>query len=128
MRWSPDTCACVFEYEFDKLGRVRTDEQFKNVRVVQSCVRHSLAISPIEIKMSAIRDNWLRNDVRRIATSLLDQETDNAFFEKIRDSFDQNGVLHITIDDRLMSPLKQAEIQVVCDLQLGVGKVVVDGE
>lgn len=127
LKWSPDTCGCSFEYDFEPSGRTRTGEQFKNVKVLRSCQRHPATGTPLESKMSAIMDNWLRNDVRRIISSVMGRESDQQFYLKIIDSFDLVGVLHIQVDDREATNQKLSEIRDACDLQLVGGRVVIDG-
>lgn len=126
MRWKPDTCDCWLEYDFNHEGTVRTSEQFENVKVLKTCERHKNAQTAIDTHMAAQNDNWLRNDARKIIQSALGKDSEPQYYRKIKDSFDANGVIHITIDDRDATPNLESDAQSYLDLQLGQGKVVID--
>lgn len=135
-RWSPDTCECVLEYEWDTDDPQET-RTHTPVNVVKACPAHS-AQETVAQKFNKVNDeNTRKNKVLKHALDNIDE-----IREEILDggqptgtytlkngtefnwSFDNDRVLHVSITG--LTAQRISQLQTLADNYLGVGKVVVE--
>jgi hypothetical protein len=135
-RWSPDTCDCVIEYEFDadldESSRTHTGN-----KVVKDCPEHSGLGTPSSFFNAILDENQRKNITRQdllenvgdLAESLPDGGLD--FKNGISFSFSWTGsdadrVLHIQISGYTLTAPQRTTVQTILDGRFGAGKVVID--
>lgn len=64
IQWSPDTCECVLEYEYDTED-TKTNKTFTGRNVISACPRHSGAASPNATFGQVLADNNVKNNTLR---------------------------------------------------------------
>lgn len=116
-RWSPDTCGCIYEYEWDdtELGDSKTHSLKK---VVKLCHDHEhLGNAAYD---AVVSENTRKNNVVGMACKLeASVKPDNCawFFDGVR-------ALHVIIPP--LSSANKTKLQTDCNTEFGNGKVVVE--
>lgn len=118
-RWSPDTCGCVLEYEWDNAleGSARV-HSFK--RVVKLCSEHER----LGFQGKAAYDQVMsENKGKNRAWGLIKQELNliDEDIEKYVWFFDESRQLQVSVTQAIAVEKKQ-EIQAKLDTLLGAGK------
>lgn len=116
-RWSPDTCSCVLEYEWDDAQdeNIRT-HSFK--RAVQLCEHHKALVAS-EAYDQVISENTRKNmEFEVIKTTKPDASTENYVWW-----FDNKRVLQVSILKPELDTLTKDKVQVDSDKVFGIGKV-----
>ena len=115
-RWSPDTCNCVFEYEWD-------DAQKEDVRIhtfkdaIQLCEHHKI-LPGIEAYDGVMAENTTKNITLGIALKAKPDLT----IDEYTWSFDANRKLKVGFLGKL-STGERSTLQSMCDSKFGAGKV-----
>ena len=118
-RWSPDTCGCSFDYEWDNAvaADVRT-HTFTNV--VKRCPEHG-ARSGVALYDAVLAENVTKNTVLGIANGIESAITE----ENYRWSYDGARVLQVEFVGVALNGGKRLAIQSAADIQFGPGKVAI---
>ena len=104
-RWSPDTCSCIVDYEWDdSLPSELRAISLKSV--IKKCPDHS-ACSDSEIWMAITEENPRKNQVIKIIQDTV-PELD---YTSIRYNFDDKRVLNVRVPEETVSTRKLAEVQ-----------------
>jgi len=120
-RWSPDTCECVIEYEWDD----ETEENkrvHKPVRIVHDCGVHGLKTLK-EHHDAVVEENVRKNQAGQLAKTKLG--IDDFAYADIW-AFDENRVLHIKASKHTSDSGRKKELQNDVDWKFGLGKVMID--
>lgn len=117
-RWGPDTCGCVFDYQWDDTlaGDVRTHTL---TRVVNTCPEHP-SLTSVSLFDAVANENRTKNTVLSIAQGVISAIAiaDYTF------SYDASRVLQARFAVTLNQNQKK-NIQDACDLQFGPGVVLI---
>lgn len=129
-RWSPDTCGCVVEYEWD--DKEPPEERTHSIiGALQRCPRHAL--------LSAHSDHWTvlteeNSRKNRLLEHLLDNdpalsEKDPEGNPRLKDgavswNFDDSGTLHVVVPS--LGAQAKATAQRATESKFGAGKIVLD--
>lgn len=123
-RWSPDTCGCVVEYEWDD-AVAQNARTHSIANVVQRCARHQHVAFDAAVDHFAqlVDENPRKNKlIVRLKTQFPAVfDADGNFLGSY--SFDANHVLTVIIPG--ITSQQRTTAQTWCDTNLGVGKVVV---
>lgn len=123
-RWSPDTCDCVIEYEWDTDAPPESLVlNFRNL--VKSCPYHS-SLSGEEIFQEVTSENTRKNMVFAEAQKILPSLTDEKGDPKTEDynwSFDEKRKLKVGFLNISVKPAEKAQLKAACDTKFGAGKV-----
>ncbi len=107
-RWSPDTCGCVLEYEWDDAQDENTRQvMFK--RVVKRCSSHSL-LSGVDVYNEVVSENTRKNIVLAEAQKVFPElipENYNWSFDKDRKL--KVGFLGVAIDKKQLQDLTDSK-------------------
>jgi len=110
-RWSPDTCSCVLDIEWDdtepESSRTHTIKA-----VVNRCGSHQ-AGSDEDVFKAVLSENTRKNRVFTLAQKVLPELT----VEDYEWSFDAKRVLEVKFTN--MTPAQKARLQQDCDNQFG---------
>lgn len=113
--WSPDTCDCIVEYEWDTgVNRVHT---FKSV--INTGLEHA-ALTGATLYEEVVSENRRKNVTQGIAQAI-DVNLTAGIYQW---AFDANRVLEVSFLVNVPSAVKE-QIQAACDLQFGPAKVVI---
>ncbi len=118
-RWSPDTCGCVVDYEWNdkQPGNIR-DHTLKTI--VQFCPAHQ-GLSDAEVFLAVFDENKRKNKTLKKAGELKGAEIEP---DAISWSFDQNRRLDINLP--VLNSSQRAALQAWCNNSLGANKVKVN--
>lgn len=135
-RWSPDTCDCVIEYEWDRdvdaSVRIHTGKN-----IVKDCPDHAGLGNPANFYNTILNENQRKNGTQKEILEnfiqLRDEDGDGNFtFKKgIEISYfwtgtDNDRVLHLTVTGFNLTPPQKATVQGILDSRFGVGKVIIE--
>ena len=115
-RWSPDTCDCVLEYEWD-------DAEPENTRVhkfkamVVKCPAH-LNLPPKDQYNQVVLENTRKNKVFAKAKKIKPELTPDDY----KWSFDTNRKLKVNFKGKMVGAEKK-QLKDLCDIEFGLGKV-----
>lgn len=118
-RWSPDTCGCSFDYQWDNQQSpdVRT-HTFSNV--VKRCPEHA-ALSGVALYDAVLTENQTKNILLGIAIGVESTITDESY----RWSYDGARVLQVEFVGLTPNGARRTAIQNAADIQFGPGKVAI---
>ena len=135
-RWSPDTCSCIIDYEWDRdlpaISRVHTGKN-----IVKDCPDHSGLVEPKDFYDTILDENQRKNYTRQeIIEALSDvRKTDDKgnfiFKEGIDISFSWTGtnkdrLLHLSVTGFALTTQQKATVQGITDSRFGNGKVLIE--
>lgn len=112
-RWSPDTCGCIIDLEWD-------DAQDENARIHSlaaipaRCPAHS-ALAPPVVFNTVMEENRRKNQVLAIAQGVLPDITPGGY----EWSFDAQRRLRVRFSGVTLTPAQRAQIQAAIDVALG---------
>ena len=93
LRWSPDTCKCVLEYDGQSNGVPAS-------RIVKSCKEHETLVTPEDLHDAVLSENVLKNitgsklkDVPEMVGTVVDN--DGAYLDPSKWEFDKDRNLVI---------------------------------
>lgn len=118
--WSPDTCGCVIEYEWD-------DAQDENTRVhtaktiLKDCGLHKKPKDKDEHFATILEENQRKN----FTFGLLQEDEPTITLDAYEWSFDDKRILHVK-SPKLDTAEKKQKSQDKCDAKFGKDKVVID--
>jgi hypothetical protein len=116
-RWSPDTCQCVVEYEWDRT-------QAEDVRVhtytghVQVCSIHQAVAAGLARYTTVMGENQNKNKAIGLAGSVVAANIDQVAW-----AFNASRQVLLTVPG--ISGAQKKTLQAAIDTQLGAGKVIV---
>ena len=115
-RWSPDTCSCVLEYEWDDaLNENERTHKFK--KAVNLCEHHKTLLGT-EAYGTVLSENTRKNIVFDEAQKLYPAIA----LEDYMWSFDANRKLKVGFLGKLKAG-ERSSLQTLCDGKFGAGKV-----
>lgn len=121
-RWSPDTCGCKIEYEWDTeldgLQRVHTW-----VNTVRTCAAHTAHSGPplyVVVHEENTRKNWMLGILEASFPEMPKGGEQYAW------SFDADRVLHVQLP-KGTTGTQRNQMKAAADIQFGPGLVVLDG-
>ena len=139
-RWSPDTCGCVIEYEWD--DSVPDDQRVHtSVNIIKLCDKHTiLGLDKVNHYSGVLDENRRKNKVHSqlltisnmTETVTQDDGSQVVQFKKgIGFNFSWTGldsarVLHISVFGYNLTNQQKSAVQNWCNTNLGIGKVVID--
>ena len=113
-RWTPDTCGCIFEYEWDDAldenARIHT---FK--KAVSLCEHHSLMLAPYD---EVLKENTKKNKIYGLAKKV----NPNLGVDDFTWSFDKNRKLTVGFLGKLTADQKK-QLKDFADAEFGIGEV-----
>lgn len=129
-RWSPDTCECVVEYEWDTEQLV-TSRSHTGKNVVTACPRHSAPTPDAHFNV-VVNDNKLKNDALKVLVanypqlSITDEDGDTKLDRsKIQFYLNMERILELTISDTDLSVVEKTEAISLIEAEVGdVGRVI----
>lgn len=134
-RWSPDTCGCIFEYEWD--DSVAVDQRTHTIKaIISTCSDHIGMNSNIENHYDKIlEENVCKNKVHGqllTLTNIGENDIEGKLVPKkgvnVNFSFSGQGedrVLNISISGTNLTNQQKNSIQNWCENNLGANKVVI---
>lgn len=117
-RWSPDTCGCVIEYEWDDTEEPRV-HRVKNI--IRQCPLHKTLEIPEDVFDAIVNDNRTKNIVVTRVAELISAKAEDIAF-----SFDDKRQLHLQLDSGKTSELEKISIQSELDTLVGRDKIKVE--
>ena len=139
-RWSPDTCACVFDYQWD--DSVPADQRVHTLsNVINVCLQHpALKLNPVNHYAVVSEENVRKNRVygQLLTISSLTQITTNpdgttittfkngVGFNYAWTGIDSLRILNITVFGANLTGVQKTSLQNWCDTNLGIGKVIIN--
>lgn len=123
-RWSPDTCQCVLEYEWDETvpqeDRVHT---FKGI--VHRCLIHELLgyLENSNLYDKVLQENTRKNGVFGDMEIQIKAFGHTFTMDNFRWQFDQDRKLQIEIVDVELTQQQRTNIQTFLDNKFGTGEV-----
>ena len=120
-RWSPDTCSCVLEYEWDDEDDLDTRvHTFK--RAVELCPAHEA-----EPHQNAYNDVVSENSRKNYVLAMVQETLPGVEIgaENYNWSFDSARMLHAGFLDVPGFPAVKGQIQAACNARFGPSKVLV---
>jgi len=116
-RWSPDTCGCTLEYEWDDAEpeELRT-HNFK--QTINRCSSHD-SLTGQNLYIQVLSENTRKNKVLAIAQQVNSEIKNDGY----NWSFDTNRVLKISFLNIPISPAQKAQILNLIEQELGQGLV-----
>lgn len=123
-RWSPDTCGCQLEYEWDDaVAPESRKHSFKGV--VQRCAEHAGTPQTSELYDAVVDENTRKNYTVGDIGDALSWATEQSL-ERINWAFDGSRVLQISFGGgAVVMAAQKATLQAALDTRFGSGKVVV---
>lgn len=116
-RWSPDTCDCVLEYEWDDAQDENT-RQHKFKGIVKRCSSHSF-VSGKDVYNEVLSENTRKNVVFAEAQKVLPELAP----ENYNWSFDKDRKLKVGFLGVAMDSMKKKQLQDLTDSKFGKNKV-----
>lgn len=114
-QWSPDTCGCILEYEWDDAQNENTrTHTFK--KIVKLCERHKM-LSGTKAYDQLMSENTRKNRVLGEAQKVYSSITP----EDYTWSFDANNKLKVSFSGKLKAKDK-SRLQIFCDDEFGGDK------
>lgn len=121
-QWRPDTCDCIFVYEWD-------DEQSEDHRVhTLKELRHRCTEPlhqtplPIDLFNMVLMENRLKNSVLTVAQQILPTIQEQHYFW----NFDADRLLHVSFTPiPTLTPLQKEELQTVFDVAFSPRRILV---
>lgn len=136
-QWSPDTCQCVFDYEWD--GSLPVDQRVHTLKnVVDKCVDHSVvAVNPATHYATVLDENVRKNKVYGQLLTLtgitqMVAQPDGSVVTTLKDTVKFNHswtganssrILKASISGATLTNQQKNAIQSWCDTNFGAGKV-----
>ena len=126
-RWSPDTCQCVLEYEWDR--DLPLDQRtISFTKLIRKCTPHQSITVPQDVYDNVLGENQMKNGLfaHVVTVSAIDLN-DPEVEAKIQWTFAGTGttrVLNVGFSDAL-TPTQKATAQNWANTEYGAGKVVV---
>ena len=134
-RWSPDTCDCVIDFEWDRdlpvASRVHTGKN-----IFKDCPDHSGLKTPTNFYNVILDENQRKNKVRQDVlenVSALAETKDEALDFKDGITFDYSWqgrddarILHVVVTGFTLTGGQKNTITAIADSKFGVDKVVFD--
>lgn len=124
-RWSPDTCGCVIDFEWDTDN---PDNAPIGKTIVKSCSAHSVYTKASDAHITVLEENQRKNKTINTITKQLPEftttdEKGNKIpdMEKISYSFDKDRKLIVSAV--AMKELDKISIKSIVDGIVGIGKV-----
>jgi len=120
-RWSPDTCGCILEYEWDD-AEEETARVLSYKRTIKICPEHSaLAGKPLydQVVSENTRKNITFGEIQKAFPKL---EAENYLW-----SFDKDRVLQVSLTGIDVPQATKQGLQTALDSKFGAGKVRVRG-
>jgi hypothetical protein len=116
-RWSPDTCACVIEFQWDDSLSEATRTHSAGTTINQCSLHAGLSVAA---HFTALTDENPRKNkiLDRIITAFPPLTVDDISW-----AFDTNRVLNVTIGK--LTSAQKATLQTAANNQFGAGKVLV---
>ena len=114
-RWSPDTCRCVLEYEWDDAEDENTRENTLKA-VIQKCSYHSFAADE-----DVYREVLLENSIKNIAFAEAERIIPSINPENYKWSFDEGRKLKVQFPD--VTSAQKAKLLQTFSERFGEGKV-----
>lgn len=114
-RWSPDTCDCILEYEWDDT-KPESERTHSFKRVVQLCEHHE-TLSGIEAYNEVCSENTRKNQTFGLAREVKPELE----LEDYTWSFDANRKLKVGFLGKL-NATEKAAVQAKLDEKFGIGK------
>jgi hypothetical protein len=133
--WHSDTCGCHFSFE--RLPAQAADPRgahYDKVTALRTCLWH-MQPDPKDRMMAALRNNWRRNDARRVVAGVLGLEADPERYSKIRigtvvsdgsrtiEGPRATEVWEVRFAGITVSTRSKDDIQAALDIQFGPGLV-----
>lgn len=120
-RWSPDTCGCILEYEWDDAApQDQRVHSYKNT--VKSCPEHG-ALAGAPLYTTVVAENTVKNRVVPTALSLLTAFNEEKLNEIFQWWFDAQRVLNVTFVGLSLTNQQKNQLQDFFNQALGAGKV-----
>ena len=116
-RWSPDTCGCVLEFEWDDT-QPESSRTHTYARTVATCPAHSGQVGPT--LLASVKDeNTRKNRVVTVTKALLPATTEDNYLWW----FDASRVLNVTLAGVTLTPAQKTNFKNLFDSTFGAGKV-----
>lgn len=138
-RWSPDTCKCVFEYEWD--SDLSADSRVHTLKnVVNACSEHQILKNNSANHYAGVLDENVRKNkvhgqlltVSSLSEIFTNEDGSESLVFKKGIGFNfswtglnENRVLNISIFGINLTNQQKTSVQAWCNTNLGVGKVVI---
>lgn len=114
-RWSPDTCDCVFEYEWD--SSLEENERTHTLKkVVQMCGYHK-NLETTKAYEEVVSENTRKNKV----FGMVAQIKKDILSDDYSWSFDKDRKLVVNFNN--LTSVQKSQITQACDSTFGIGKV-----
>jgi hypothetical protein len=117
-QWSPDTCGCIFEYEWDDaLTSGRVHNLTRVIRRGPESAHALIGDAPLFARI--VEENGRKN----ITAGLADSIRSGVSVEGFSWSFDSSRILTVTITG--LTNTQKNNLQSLCDSRFGSGNVIV---
>lgn len=118
-RWSPDTCGCVLEYEWDDT-KSENERIHSYVRTLKCCPEHE----QLGLVAGRLYDQVLSENTRKnIAFDEIQKVKPEVTFDNYLWFFDKKRVLQISLIGVDLPPAAKQGLQTALDAEFGGGKV-----
>ena len=139
-RWSPDTCGCVFDFEWD--GDLAADQRVHTHKeTIKTCPNHQVVkLNPGNHYGSVLGENQRKNKlhgqlltISNLTESVTQEDGSTSIQFKKGMGFtygwsgtDDARILTITVTGYTLTNQQKTSIQNWCNTNLGIGKVVIN--
>jgi hypothetical protein len=118
--WSPDTCDCVIEYEWDDAQDEKTRVHIAKA-ILKDCGLHKKPKDKDGHFATVLEENQRKN----LTFGTLQEDVSDLSPDEYVWSFDDKRILHVK-SSKLDTAEKKQKSQDKCDAKIGKGKVIVE--
>ena len=134
-RWSPDTCGCVIDFEWDR-DLLATSRVHTGKNIVKDCPDHSGLKTPTAFYDAILDENQRKNKVRQdilenVSALAETKDGELTFKDGITLSWSWEGkdderILHLTVTGFTLNQGQKNAITTIANSRFGIDKVVFD--